>query len=358
NADYDKGDFVFKVLGSPLTPKNDDVVPLSDARINVEVTFWNSVKDSKDPGDLEDYLETYPNGQFVSLARRRLAQLKSGTRAATAAPPVSTSPYLKTQFTTGQIIGGVFQQATKDCEVYLEDLGNGVKLEMVRIPDGKFMMGSPAGEQGRDNDEGPQREVNVRGFLMGRYEVTQQIWRQVAMLPKIKVALNPEPSNFKGNGLPVEQVSWDEVKEFIGRLNRKLGLTEKDGYRLPSEAEWEYAARAGTNTPFAFGETIDAKYVNYNGNYPYGSGLKGEYRQRTMEVGKLGVANGWGLFDMHGNVWEWCEDGWHDSYQGAPSDGSAGNNSVRAAYRVVRGGGWGNIAVYCRSASRYGNAPG
>ncbi len=193
---------------------------------------------------------------------------------------------------------------------------------------------------------------------MGKYEVTQGMWREVAGYPQVGRELNPDPSGFKGEDRPVEKVSWEEVKEFIARLNQKLGLREREGYRLPSEAEWEYAARAGTVTPFGFGETIDAEIVNYNGNYPYGKGKKGQYRKGTVTVGSLGVANGWGLYDMHGNVWEWCEDEYHSNYDGAPVDGGAWVNSAQAAYRVVRGGSWNGRAVRCRSAIRYGDAPG
>jgi formylglycine-generating enzyme required for sulfatase activity len=219
-------------------------------------------------------------------------------------------------------------------------------------------MGSPANELGRYKDEGPQREVSVAGYLMGKYEVTQRIWKAVARYPKVELELNEDPARFKGENLPVEQISWNEVKEFIARLNKRLGLTEEAGYRLPSEAEWEYAARAGTKTPFGFGETIDPRYVNYDGNYLYGRGGKGQYRQRTIEVGRLGVANRFGLYEMHGNVWEWCEDEFHESYNGAPVDGSAWVSSAMATARVVHGGGWYSSAVFCRSAFRDGHTPG
>jgi formylglycine-generating enzyme required for sulfatase activity len=217
-------------------------------------------------------------------------------------------------FTTARVDskGLVTKFPGRPTQQYEEDLGGGVKLEMVAVKgDGK-----------------------VRDLWMGKYEVTQEQWQAV---------MGENPSNFKGDRLPVESVSWEEVKEYCRRLNAKLGLTEADGYRLPTEAEWEYAARAGTTTAYAFGETISPEIVNYDGNYPDGNAPKGIYRARTVEVGSLGAANGWGLYDMHGNVWEWCEDEFR---------------SAGAAVRVIRGGGWYYGAVNCRSALRYRAAPG
>ena len=153
---------------------------------------------------------------------------------------------------------------------------------------------------------------------------------------------------FKGDELPVVRVSWDEVEEFCERLSKKTGHK----YRLPTEAEWEYAARAGTTTAFSFGETISSEVVNYNGNYPYKQVPKGSYRGNPVAVGSLGVANGFGLYDMHGNVWEWCEDVWHDSYVGAPSDGSSWLRGGDSRHRVLRGGSWFNGGGSCRAAKR------
>jgi formylglycine-generating enzyme required for sulfatase activity len=226
----------------------------------------------------------------------------------------------------------------------VEDLGGGVNLEMVLIPQGSFTMGSPTSEVGRDSDEGPQRVVNVNKFVMGKYEVTQAQWIAV---------MGTNPSLIKGDNLPVERVTWDEAQEFCRRLNARLGVSGSTGYRLPTEAEWEYAARAGTTTPFAFGETINADIVNYYGLTFYDGAPVGIYRATTVNVGSLGVANGWGLYDMHGNVWEWCEDDYHSSYSGAPVNGSAWIDTPRAALRVFRGGGWNNLALGCRSAVRY-----
>jgi len=222
---------------------------------------------------------------------------------------------------------------------------------MVKVPSGTFEMGSPNNEADHSDDEGPQHSVAVPEFFMGRYEVTREQWRQVAKMPRVKIDLNEDPSKFKDSlKQPVEQVSWNEVVEFCNRLEKKTGKP----YRLPSEAEWEYGARAGTKTPFAFGPTITPKIVNYEGDYPYGSAPKGAYRQKTVEVGSLGVANAFGLYDMHGNVWEWCEDVWHNDYKGAPSDGSAWLNGRDSTRRVVvRGGSWLLHGGSCRSAYRF-----
>ena len=237
----------------------------------------------------------------------------------------------------------------RQANFFAEDLGKVIMLEMVAIPGGTFMMGSPATEEKRDNDESPQHSVTVKPFYLGKFTITQAQWKAVAALPKVSHDLNTDPSNFKGDNLPVEQVSWNDAVEFCARLSVKTGRT----YRLPSEAEWEYACRAGTTTPFHFGETITTDLANCNGNYTYGSGSKGEYRQKTTPVGSFQVANAFGLYDMHGNVWEWCEDHWHSNYNGAPTDGSAWViNDNDNHYRMLRGGSWFFGPWSCRSALR------
>jgi formylglycine-generating enzyme required for sulfatase activity len=177
--------------------------------------------------------------------------------------------------------------------------------------------------------------VTVGSFYIGKFEVTQRQWRAVALMPKVNRDLNTNPSQFAGDDLPVEQVSWDDAMEFCARLSRATGRS----YRLPSEAEWEYACRAGTTTAFSFGETITAGVENYNGNYPWRDAVKGAYREKTVAVGSLGVPNGFGLYDMHGNVGEWCMDNWHENYSGAPGDGSVweGGNTGTGYCAVVVG---------------------
>jgi len=244
-----------------------------------------------------------------------------------------------------------------------QDLGNGVILEMVAIPGGTFIMGSPENEEGYHSSQSPQHQVTVPPFFMGKYPVTQKQWKAVAALEKVKIDLESDPSYFKADGstsltnnLPVECVSWNDAQEFCARLSRMANKT----YRLPTEAEWEYACRGGTTTPFYCGETISTDLANYRGTdweyegkvYPgnYGQGQKGEYRKKTTEVG-IFPANPFGLYDMCGNVWEWCEDKWHDNYINAPKDGSAWT-TLSSEYRLLRGGSWINFPVHCRSAFR------
>ncbi|ACC83236.1 formylglycine-generating enzyme family protein [Nostoc punctiforme] len=247
----------------------------------------------------------------------------------------------------------VISHTQKTAQYYVEDLGNGINLEMVVIPADSFMMGSSEDELERSDSESPQHLVNVKQFCMGKYPVTQAQWKAVAALPGVNRELEADPSNFKGDQRPVEKVSWYDAVEFCDRL----AAHTKRQYRLPSEAEWEYACRAGTTTPFHFGETITSKLANYDANYTYVAGEKGTYRQETTPVGSFGVANAFGLYDMHGNVLEWCLDDWHDNYERAPTDGSPWFNDNDSLYQrqgnaVLRGGSWIFDPDYCRSASR------
>jgi formylglycine-generating enzyme required for sulfatase activity len=223
----------------------------------------------------------------------------------------------------------------KPAQNFSEALGNGVNLEMVSIPGGRFLMGSPASEKDRDDDEGPQHEVNVPPFYMGQYEVTQAQYGAI---------MGQNPSRFKGADRPVESVTWDDAQAFCQKLSAKTGKN----YRLPSEAEWEYACRAGTTTAYSFGN--DAAVL---GEYAW---FYGNSKNQPHPVGQK-KPNAFGLYDMHGNVWEWCEDIYRDSYKGAPTDGSAwvGQN---AGDRVCRGGSWINSPGLCRSALRDRNARG
>ena len=223
------------------------------------------------------------------------------------------------------------------------DLGGGVTMELVLIESGEFLMGSPSSEAKRGGDEGPQHRVRIsESFYLGKYEVTQSQWRAV---------MGSDPSYFEGDNLPVEVVSWNDCQEFCRKLSERTGRT----IRLPTEAEWEYSCRAGTTTPFHFGSTISTDQVNYDGNYPYGAGRKGVYREKTTPVGSF-PANAWGLYDMHGNVWEWCGD-WYgeDYYASSPGTDPAGPGSGED--RVLRGGSWYDGARGCRCALRSGLWP-
>ncbi|MCF4966136.1 bifunctional serine/threonine-protein kinase/formylglycine-generating enzyme family protein [Nostoc sp. CMAA1605] len=232
-------------------------------------------------------------------------------------------------------------RSQRRAEYFRENLGNGVALDMVAIPSGQFLMGSPENEPGRYDFESPQHNVTVKPFFMGKFPVTQAQWQAVAAFGKVNIDLNPNPSRFKGANRPVEKVSWYEAVEFCARLSQKTGRT----YRLPSEAEWEYACRAGTTTPYYFGDMITKKLANYNNFY-----------QQTNDVGKF-PANPFGLYDMHGNIWEWCLDDWHENYQGAPIDGSPWFPDHNHLYQkqgraLLRGGSWNDNPISCRSASR------
>jgi len=239
------------------------------------------------------------------------------------------------------------------------DLGGGVKFVLVLIPAGEFEMGgdeSPeevvrkiGGVQTEPGwslwfrNEQPHHRVRItRSFWIGKHEVTQEVWAKV---------MGDNPSHFKGARNPVERVSWEDCQEFLKKLNtlvpRPAPLPGGEGegmraeFRLPTEAQWEYACRAGTKTPFHFGETISTDQANYDGNYTYGKGRKGAYRQKTVEVGSF-PANAWGLHDMHGNVLEWCSDRYADEYyRESPREDPSGPADDPDVYqRVLRGGSW------------------
>ncbi len=284
-------------------------------------------------------------------------------------PPTQEAPEVETSLQTvefetvtvderGEVVE---RDRNKQAEFFKEDLGNGITLDLVYIPSGKFLMGTEDEEIERlvqkfDREwfrvEKPQHEVTVQPFFMGKYPITQAQWRAIASREdwKIERDLDPNPADFKDRAdsdrRPVEEVSWYDAVEFCQRLSKQTGKE----YRLPTEAEWEYACRAGTTTPFHFGETITTDLANYNGDYTYASEPQGQYREETTPVGNF-PPNAFGLYDMHGNVWEWCEDDWHENYQSAQEYGSAWR-SESSNKKVIRGGSWNNIPSYCRSAIR------
>jgi len=221
---------------------------------------------------------------------------------------------------------------------------NSIGMKFVMIPAGTFMMGSLSNEPKRDSDERQHRVIIGKPFYIQTTEVTQGQWREI---------MGNNPSDFKncGDDCPVEKVSWNDCQEFIRKLNRQEGTNK---YRLPTEAEWEYACRAGTDTPFYFGDCLSTDQANYDGNNPMPGCSRGEYRKRTVPVGSF-PPNAWGLYDMHGNVWEWCQD-WYGDYPSGHVTDPIGPSS--GEFRVLRGGSWFSYARRARSANRYWGGPG
>ena len=220
---------------------------------------------------------------------------------------------------------------------------------MVVIPAGHFLMGSPPDESDRGDREGPQHEVRIaEPFAIGVYVVTFEEYDRFCDATN---QAKPKDKNWGRGRRPVINVSWDDAKTYCRWLTEQSGRA----YRLPSEAEWEYACRAGTKTPFHFADIISADQANFDGNYPYNRSAKGKYRKRTEPVGSF-APNAFGLYDMHGNVWEWCQDNWHENYQGGPDDGSPWEEG-KSVLRVLRGGAWDDGAAGARSAARDFNLP-
>jgi formylglycine-generating enzyme required for sulfatase activity len=232
--------------------------------------------------------------------------------------------------------GVVIGRSVCQAQAWVEDLGDGVTLELVTVPAGSYNMGSL---RGPDAGEQPAHRVTVPAFRLGRGSVTQGQWRAV-------MGKTPH-CRFTGSELPVDSISWQAAERFCARLSVRTGRA----YRLPSEAQWEYACRAGTAGPFSWGETITTGAANYNGQFVFRAESTGHYRHATTEAGHF-PPNPFGLFDMHGNVWEWCADHWHPDYRGAPTDGRAWVFGGVPARRVARGGCWHDTPAACRSAAR------
>ena len=223
-------------------------------------------------------------------------------------------------------------------------LPGGVKMEMIYVAPGSFTMGSPSSEDGHEDDETQHRVTLTKGYWLGKYEVTQRQWESV---------MGENPSRFKGPDRPVESISWDDCQKFIEKVDAASRRQLGGEARLPTEAEWEYACRAGTVTAYSWGDALNGDKANCDGNYPCGTTVKGRYRQETADVGSYSP-NAWGFYDMHGNVWEWCSD-WYGSYGG---DATNPTGAASGGYRVLRGGSWFNDARVCRSAHRYSINPG
>lgn len=232
--------------------------------------------------------------------------------------------------------GEILARTRHTAEQFTEDLENGIHLEMLVVAAGVFQMGSPRSTG--NPDEQPQHFVTIKSFMMGKYLITQGQWKAImGKLPRCR---------FKGDHLPVERVSWDDAQKFCQRLSKR---TRRD-YQLPSETQWEYACRAGTSTPFSFGETLTVEVANFNGEHTFRDEPRGFYFHSTNEGGKF-PPNAFGIYDMHGNLWEWCADNWLDDYTSSPRDGSSYEHKDNL-YCVARGGSWHEPAELCRSAAR------
>ena len=388
NSGHESGDFVFERAKIEVKPVEVAVVAPPVAKIDPaqqELAFWSAIQSSTDAEDFKDYLARYPNGLYAGIARRRVAALGGASKPTptpvptpvptplptptptptpTPAPTPTPTPALKLAPTptptpvtrlapmpmSTPAPARVVTNSTSTPRTTMRPrlIKNSAGIEFVWVPPGDYMMGSENGGP----DEKPVHHVTIgEGFNMGKYEVTQAQWQKV---------MGVNPSYFRGDDLPVERVSWDDIVQFIAALNaRNDGFT----YRLPTEAEWEYAARAGTTGDFAgdldsmawYGNNsgraqIDAAEIYRTDAQNYSKRITDNDAQ-THPVGSKSP-NGFGLFDMHGNVWEWCQDNWHDNYNGAPADGSAWRAGADTGARVLRGGSWNYYAFVLRAASR------
>lgn len=226
----------------------------------------------------------------------------------------------------------------REAQQFIENIGNNISLEMVSIPGNNFLMGSTETTTEKWETETPQHSVTIEPLFISKYPITQTQWQ---------VIMGKNPAYFRGKNRPVEMVSWYSAIEFCRCLSAQTGKV----YRLLSEAEWEYACRGGTNTSFHFGNILTPDLANYNSEEAFACPLQKNYDEQTKEVGSF-PPNNFGLYDFHGNVWEWCADPCHDNYRDAPSDGSVWEKDGNYAYRVLRGGSWLNYSRGCRSGNR------
>lgn len=308
----------FRKTGIPLPPPKQFNDKISD-RVNDAILAGMALEPNRRPQTVREWLELFSDCSSSTIPTKRF----------------------EFEYATLTVVGKEktckISRHRGQAEYFTEKLGDGIILEMVKIKSGKFMMGSPVQEDGKHESQRPQHEVSVPSFFIGKFAITQE---QYAAITGKKTFC------FSGTKRPVEQISWHDAVNFCAKISQKTG---KD-YRLPSEVEWEYACRAGTVTPFYFGETITTELANYNGDYTYGFAPRGKYRKETTNVGSF-PANQFGLYDMHGNVWEWCQDNWHENYKGAPSNGNAWLDNSNS-YRLLRGGSWFSNPLDCRSAYR------
>ncbi len=252
--------------------------------------------------------------------------------------------HLTFEISTVDAKGEVIGQRQGLARFYAERLDNS-QFTMLEIPEGKFLMGASREEAESSNSERPQHWVNLSAFFMSQSPVTQGQWQTVAELPKVQIELPKHPAYFSGDDRAIESVTWEEAMEFCARLTQKTGNL----YRLPTEAEWEYACRAGTQTPFHCGATTMPNRMNYDINFPYSITATGKSRLETLAEEDVQTRNAFGLCGMHGNVWEWCLD-WYGDYPGYEVTNPEGPST--GFLRIIRGGGWNTSAAGCRSASR------
>jgi formylglycine-generating enzyme required for sulfatase activity len=332
---------------------------------------WAAARETKNPAVLEDFLGRFSDTIYGSMARDRLQQLKNTevavvvppvpakppTAAAPAAPAAAAAPAGRTPappaaspavgiFSNARPatpLGAVEEQALKPRDSFTECAHC---PEVVVIPAGNFLMGSPAGEQGRMSNEGPQSAVTfARPFAAGKYAVTFEEWDACVDAGGCN-GYRPSDEGRPRGRHPVVNVSWEDAQAYAAWLSKSTGKT----YRLLSEAEREYVTRAGTTTPFWWGASISTKQANYDGTVTYGDGEKGEYRQRSLPVDAF-AANAFGLHQVHGNIQEWVADCWRSTYQNAASDGAA-SNAGDCGRRVLRGGSWYDGPQLLRAAAR------
>lgn len=310
------------------------------------------------------FINAWPGGRFSAEAEQRINALADAERQREAEEKERQAKAVTERYRSEgrvHIPAPVIHGASKDDTGGWFKPGNGKKEwfkdidvgpEMVVVPAGKFIMGSPEDEPERVSTESPQHEVRISNpFAVSRCAITFGEW-DAYVSETGGTAYKPEDEGWGRARHPVINVNWDDAGAYAAWLSDKSGKP----YRLLTEAEWEYAARADTTGPFWWGKSITTEQANYNGNYTYkGGGDKGQYRKKTVPVDDF-EANPWGLYNVHGNVWEWCEDLWHDSYKGAPNDGTAWLDGGKKGRRVVRGGSWYGSPGFLRSAYRGWNA--
>ena len=346
---YDRKDSIQEGKDSLISPQT--IVPTLSDRINHAILSAMEMDPDDRPASMKAWIT--------------LLTTDDGLLSKITPPTLESLPLKRWDFQTIVVnqYAKIIEKPDRTVQHFEEEIAEDLSIKMIVVPGGSFMMGSPEGELGSYSDEKPQHLVTVPSFAIAQTLVTQAQWKAIAQLPKVKQKLNSSPSYHLGDDRHVEQINWLEAVEFCDRLTR---LTCKP-YRLPSEAEWEYACRAGTITAFNMGPTIATDFANYRGrddvrddrtiSGSYGEGPKGNYRGKTTPSQTFS-ANGWGLYDTHGNLWEWCADDWHDNYEGAPIDGSVWDASNDSGSKVTRGGSWFSTPQYCRSAIRNSNAPG